>query len=145
MIKIAALFIGMFLACLGILGVASPETFLEAVRFFQAPPVIYLAAIIRVVIGIILIVAARESRFRMIIRVLGILIMIGGLLTPFWGAQLASAILNSWTEGGSSIVRLWAVFSLALGVFVVYAIAAKRRTTGVSRSHPMIWYIIYIR
>ena len=53
--------------------------------------------------------------------------VIGGLLTPFAGARMADVILDRWSAGGPALVRVWAGVALALGVFIVYAVAPRRR------------------
>lgn len=125
----AALFIGLFIAALGTLGIAAPEVFVRAVRFFQTPPTLYLAAVIRVSVGVVLVLAAPASRAPRVLRVLGFLIVIGGVLTPFVGVRGAEAIIEWWSAGGSALVRVWAGVALAIGVFIVYAAAQERRAT----------------
>jgi hypothetical protein len=83
--------------------------------------------VIRVVFGVVLIRAAPLSRSPKGLRVLGSLIVVGGLLTPFIGVQFAQVILGWWLEGGVSVVRIWAGFSLLLGAYVVYATVPTRR------------------
>ncbi|MCM3876405.1 MAG: hypothetical protein NEA02_08300 [Thermoanaerobaculia bacterium] len=123
----AALLIGLFIAGLGTLGIAAPEVFVRAVRFFQTPPTIYLAAVIRVAVGIVLILAAAASRAPRVLRVLGFLIVIGGVLTPFVGIRGAEVIIGWWSAGGHAFVRVWAGVALAIGVFIAYAVVQKHR------------------
>ena len=123
----AALLIGIIILAQGMLGLVSPDTFVTFVGFFQIPPVLYVAAIIRVLIGAILVMAAQSSRAPMALRLLGGLIVVGGLLTPVIGVQFAKIVLRWWLEGGAEVVRVWASFSLILGLFVVYATAPRRR------------------
>ena len=125
-VKIAALLIGMLIVAQGILGLAAPDTFLGLVRWFQAPPVIYAAAVIRFGFGVVLFLAAPASRFPIRLRVLGALIAAGGLLTPFFGIEFARWILPSWS-GSSLVVRTWAFGGLVLGIFIVVAMAPRRR------------------
>lgn len=124
---LAALFIGLFIAALGLVGVAAPGVFLRSIGFFQTPPVIYLAAVFRVAVGIVLIRASAASRSPRALRVLGFLILIGGLLTPFIGLKGAETVMRWWSEGGSALVRLWAGIALAIGAFIVYAVDRRRR------------------
>ena len=124
---LVALLIGLAIAAQGILGIVAPDVFLRALRSIQTPPVIYLAAVIRVVFGVVLLRAAPASRAPRILRVLGFVIVIGGLLTPFIGVRIGHAILDWWSAGGPPLVRVWAGVSLALGVFIVYAVAPNRR------------------
>ncbi len=124
-----ALFIGLLILAQGILGLAAPELFVSVIRFFTTPPVVYLGAVIRVLFGIVLIRAASVSRARWGLRILGFIILIGGLLTPFFGVRAANAILSLWSAGGPGLVRIWAGVSLALGIFVIYAVLPNRPTS----------------
>ena len=121
-----ALVIGLFIALLGVLGLVAPNAFVEVVSFFQTPAIIYLASAIRVAFGVILILAASTSRAPMTLRVLGGLIAIGGLLSPFFGVRFAQPILASWSAGGPVVVRIWAAFGLLLGAFIIYAVWPRR-------------------
>lgn len=124
---LVALLIGLLIAVQGILGIAAPDAFLSIVRFFQTPPVIYLAAALRVVFGVVLVRAAPASRAPKVLRVLGFIIAVGGLVTPFVGVRAGHVILDWWSAGGPALVRVWAGVSLALGAFIVYAVAPNRR------------------
>lgn len=125
-----ALLIGLLLVGQGLLGIAAPDEFLRTIRFMQTPPVIYLAAILRVAFGIVLVSAASGSRAPRFLRVFGFIIIIGGLLTPFAGVWAAQHILGWWTAGGPALVRVFGGVSLALGGLVVYAVARLRKAEG---------------
>lgn len=122
---LVTLLIGLLIAVQGLLGLAAPDLFVRVIRFFQNSPVIYLAAIIRVAVGVALVRAAPASRARRGLQILGIIIVVGGLLTPFVGERAAHVILDSWSAGGPGIVRLWASIALAIGVFILYAVGLK--------------------
>jgi hypothetical protein len=125
-VLVAALIIGLAIAAQGVFGLAAPEAFLNALTFVQTPPVIYVAAVIRLAFGVVLFRVAPASRTPTILRVLGSLIVLGGLLTPFFGVRIGHAILSSWAVGGPGVVRVWAGVSLALGVFIVYSVEPWR-------------------
>ena len=125
---IAALFIGLLIVAQGVVGLVAPDLFVELVRFFQKPPVIYLAAAIRFACGVVLFRVAPLSRAPGALRGLGLLIALGGLITPIFGVAMARVILGWWSEGGSALVRVWAVAALALGALIIYATAPARRT-----------------
>ena len=124
---LSALLIGVLLVVQGILGIIAPDVFVSSIRFIQTPPVLYLAVVLRVVFGVVLIRAAPGSRAPKFLRVFGCIIFIGGLLTPFVGVQAAHLILGWWSAGGPALVRVWAGVSLALGVCTVYAAGHDRR------------------
>jgi hypothetical protein len=123
---LAALLVGLVIAAQGIFGLAAPEAFLSALSLVQKAPVIYAAAVIRVAFGVVLFQAASLSLTPMILRIVGSLIVVGGLLTPFFGVRISQAILDSWLAGGSGVVRIWAGVSFALGVFILYSVAPWR-------------------
>ena len=124
---LVALFIGLFIAGLGMLGIVAPEAFLRSVAFFQVPPAIYLAAVNRTLIGIVLVRAAPASRAPKVLRVLGFVIAIGGLLTPFIGIWVGDAIIDWWSAWGTAMVRVWGGAGAASGAFIIYAVAPRRR------------------
>ena len=113
--------IGVLILAQGLLGLVSPELFSAFVGAFQVSPVIYFAAIIRVLVGVILLLAAPVSRAPQLLRGLGILVAIGGLLTPFVGAQFAKVVFGWWSEGGAAVVRMWASASFIIGALIMYA------------------------
>ena len=125
--RIAALSIGLLIVAQGILGLFAPDLFVGLVRAFQTPPVIYVAAVIRFVFGVVLFRVAPLSRAPTALRGLGALIAIGGLLTPFIGIPFARIVLGWWSDGGPAIVRVWAAAALLLGAFIVYATLPVRR------------------
>jgi hypothetical protein len=120
--------IGLLIAAQGVLGLADPETFVTMVRRFQTAPVIYLAAVIRALFGVVLVVAAPASRAPRSLRALGVLVLLGGVLTPFIGTRFGELVLGWWAEGGAGVVRAWAGVALALGAFIVYATTPRRRS-----------------
>jgi hypothetical protein len=125
--SLLALLVGVLLIMQGLLGIVAPDAFVGVIRFFQAPPVIYVAAVLRVTIGVVLVCAAPGSRIPTFLRVFGFIITIGGLLTPFVGAQFAHMILALWFARGLGLVRLFAAVSLVLGLFTAYAVSPARR------------------
>jgi hypothetical protein len=126
-IPVLAFLIGVLLVIQGLVGIVAPDAFVGVVRFFQTPPIVYVAAALRIAIGIVLLCAVTGSRLPIFLRVFGVLIVIGGVLTPFVGVQFAHAILALWASRGPGLVRLFALVSLALGLFTVYAVAPTRR------------------
>lgn len=111
----------------GVLGLASPTMLAGVVGTIQIAPGMYLAAVFRVLIGIVLVLAASGSRAPKSLRVLGALIFLAGLLTPFIGLQFAQLVLAWWSEGGPAVVHAWASALLLIGAFIVYANIPRRR------------------
>jgi len=121
---IVALVLSLFIAALGALGIVSPMGFLSIVRQFQRPAGLYAAAILRVVLGGGLFLAAPTSRLPEVVRTLGIIIFVSGLITPLFGLERFRRLLNWWSARGPAFMRIWAGFALAFGLFLVYAIVS---------------------
>lgn len=127
-IPVIALVIGVLLIIQGLLGIVAPDAFVKVVRLFQSPPMLYVAAALRIAIGIVLICAVGGSRVPMFLSIFGVLVVIGGVLTPFVGVQFAHTILGLWSSQGPGLVRLFALVSLALGLLTSYAVSPARRS-----------------
>lgn len=119
----AALLVALFMVAIGILGIVAPDGLLTAVRSMLTPLGLSLVATLRIVIGVILLVAAPSSRAPKVLRVLGVVVVVSGIITPFFGVDRALAILDWWSGQPPAVVRLWAGLAVAFGAFVAYAVA----------------------
>ena len=126
-IPVLAFVVGVLLIIQGLLGILAPDAFVGVVRLFQSPSMIYMAAVLRIAIGIVLLCAVTGSRLPMFLRIFGVLVVSGGVLTPFIGVQFAHIILALWSSRGSGLVRLFALVSLTLGLLTSYAVSPTRR------------------
>jgi hypothetical protein len=120
--------IGAFIAGLGMLGILDPAKFMELVTLLQTSTMIYAAAALRIVLGIGLIASARASRWPGFLRLLGGIIFIAGMVTPFGGAWLGRTLLDLWPSWGPAVVRGWGAMALSLGVAVVFSVMMRRTT-----------------
>ena len=123
-----AAFLGLVIASIGLVGVAVPTALLEISSIALTPAGLYSAAAFRIVVGVVLIFAAVPSRMPRTVRVLGALIVIAGLATPFVGVDRARALVDWWSALGPVFMRAWAALAVALGLFIVYAVSPTRRS-----------------
>ena len=125
-VRQAATVLGLALAVLGLVGVVSPFTLLSFGRSIQTTTALYVIAALRVVFGIVLYAAASGSRLPRVLRAIGIVVVVAGVLTPFFGVQRSEAVLG-WLSGhGPMYIRAWAAVAAALGLFVVFATRPAR-------------------
>jgi hypothetical protein len=131
-----ALVVGVFIVAVGALGAAAPNTLMAFMEsFIRATGALFVIAALRVAMGIVLVRAAAASRTPQALRVLGVIILVSGLITPLVGIARAHAILDWWSAQGAAFTRGWSVFALALGGFIVYAVVPQRRTGYHRASH----------
>jgi hypothetical protein len=126
-VELLALLVGLFIVAIGMCSVAAPHGLLTAVRFVLTPRGLYLVAAVRVVFGVILVLVAPSSRAPRVLRLLGFIMLVAGLTTPFVGVDRARAVLDWWSAQDPAFMRLWAGLAVALGAYVVYAVAPRRR------------------
>lgn len=118
-----AIILSAAVAVLGVVGIASPGQLLAIVKRFQTPNGLYAAMVIRLVFGLALFLAASGSREPEVLRILGIVIMVSGLITPAFGLERFRRLLDWWSAHGPGFIRAWAFFAMALGVYLIYALA----------------------
>ena len=119
---LVALIICLLTSALGALGIASPSRLLGVVRYFQTPMGLYFAAGIRVLLGVALLFAAPTSRAPGLINILGVVIIVMGVVTPFFGLERFRRLLDWWSAQGSAFIRGWAVLVLLFGLSLAYAV-----------------------
>ena len=119
---ILAFVLSLSVVVLGALGIVSPMMLLGVVRKFESPAGIYAAAALRIMLGVALFLSAPTSRVQEVVRILGIIIFVVGILTPLFGIERFRRLLNWWSERGPSFMRVWAGFALGFGLFLAYAV-----------------------
>jgi hypothetical protein len=125
-VKTLAFAIGLLIAAVGTVGILAPSGLVWIANHSVAPVELYVIAAVRVAFGVLLISVAPASRAPKTLRVVGLIPLVAAIATPFVGVDRAPAIIEWWSQQGSGLVRLSAVFLLALGGFVAYACAPVR-------------------
>jgi hypothetical protein len=126
-VKVLAAALGLLLAVAGVLLVAAPTDLLEFGRSILSPSVLYVAAAIRIIFGGVLLWVAPVSRAPTALRVLGAVLVVAGVATPFVGVELSRVVFDWMLAQGSLFTRAWASAAIVLGVLIVYAVIAPRK------------------
>ncbi len=101
------------IAGLGVLGVAAPALRLEFAGSLLAPPALYGVAAVRVVFGVLLVLVATESRTPRALRVIGVVLVVAGLLTPLFGTERLALFLTWFSGQAPLLIRLCACHQLS--------------------------------
>ncbi len=133
--KSFALALGLGIMAVGILGALEPPALASIARRFVGSGAFgfYVIALIRISFGLVLVSVASASRAPKSLRVIGYIIVIAGVTTALTGMtaiERAHASIDWWLRQGSSAIRGTGVLLLALGGFVVYALAPRRRVVS---------------
>jgi len=126
-VKTLAFAIGLLISGVGTVGILAPSGLVWIANHTVAPVELYVIAAVRVAFAVLLISVAPASRAPKTLRLVAVIPFVAAIATPFVGVERAPAIIESWSQHGSGLVRLSAVPLLALGGFVAYACAPSRR------------------
>ena len=110
---------------LGLVALLAPGQFATLLAVLQPPPMLYVAAALRVGVGVAYLLAARSSRATIAFYFLGMVMLAGGVVVPFIGQGLARPILDAWESGGTGIVRGWGVAAILLASFAFWALQPR--------------------
>ncbi|HEY3048038.1 MAG TPA: hypothetical protein VGJ72_11325 [Polaromonas sp.] len=125
--KLLAMAVGLLIAAMGIVGIVAPSVPLQIAHSLLTPGGLYVVAAVRVCFGLLLLWVAPGSRTPVALRVLGALIVVAGLFTPLFGVERSRAALDWWSGQGPAFMRVSLSLAVVFGLFVVYAVAPRRR------------------
>ena len=124
--RMLATILGFLMMLLGLSALLVPDRVLPFARFTTTANGVYVAAAIRLLIGLILLMAAASSRFPIVLRVFGGLAILGGIATLVIGAAGAQRIADQIPPYVTTAIRGIGAFVMILGAFVVYAVSGSR-------------------
>ena len=125
--RVLALVLALSLALLGLTALAMPDRVLPLARFTTTTNGVYVATGIRFAIGIIVLFAASKSRFPRVLRVIGVLALLGGIATLALGVSGGRMFQTVLSNNGTIVLRIVGLFVLLVGSFIGYAVAGGRR------------------
>ena len=121
-----AIAIGFVIAILGTTVVVAPALPLAIAESLLNPVGLYVVAGGRVVIGIVILLAAGISRAPITLRILGIFIIIAGFATPIFGVERSRALFEWWVGQGEGLMRAAAGIVMLIGASLIYALLPRR-------------------
>jgi hypothetical protein len=125
-LRLLATALGAVITGIGFLGIADPSLLLEVGRSLQNAGALYVVAAVRVAFGVLLVWVASASRMPTALRVIGTIIAVAGVLTPFLGIERTQAMLAWWAGQGSLFMRVWSSLAVVFGLFIIYVVYPRR-------------------
>jgi hypothetical protein len=123
------LVIGALVILASAINFAAPDLRLSLERSMMTPAGRYAIAALRIAIGLVFVLAAPASRAPRALRVLGLIVIIAGLSTPWFGVARARAVVNWLVNAEPWLMRLDAVLGMAIGGFLLYVFRRPTRRT----------------
>ena len=128
--KTLAFVFGLCISAVGASGILAPSGLVWIAQHFVTSGSFYILAAVRMAFGLILISVAPASRAPKVLRVLGFVILVLGIMTALTGLvamERARGAIEWWLQQGPGLIRLTSVFILTLGGFIAYVCAPARR------------------
>ena len=117
------LILGLLVCIMSIFGLAATDRLLGLVRgVMDRSWGMVLAVGVRLVMGAALIIAAPVSRFPLVFEVIGWIALAAAVALPFIGRQRIRLLMDWVARQSSVLVRVWLIFGVAFGGFLVYGI-----------------------
>jgi hypothetical protein len=124
--KIAALLVALFIIVVSMAGIVATDSAMTLRRlYFATPSRFYAAGGVRVAMGLVLILAASNSRWPRTLRALGAVMCLQAIAANLLGLERARAIMEWEAMQGTALLRAGAVVALASGVFVAFAFTKR--------------------
>ena len=126
--RVLALVIAGVVVVLGVSGAVIPDVVIATGRHWVSPFGLYAATAFRVGAGLVLILAARQSRAAGILRAIGAVVLVAGVATLFSGVEAARARLD-WEAAHVTFFRVEGVAFVCLGVLIAASLRPDRPIT----------------
>ena len=121
-----AMAVGVAYLLLGISVAVAPEWFLSITDWGSRRGLL-VAAAIRIVVGLVLVVAAPTSKYPKVFRVLGTIAFTAGLIMPFVPLDIWAEYMRWWIVENTSLFRwVMAMAATLFGAFIAYAALPRR-------------------
>jgi len=117
--RLLGLAIGALLILVSAISFAAPDLRLSLERSIMTQTGLYAIAALRIAIGLGFVLVAPASRAPRTLRVLGLIVIIAGLSTPWFGVARARAVVDWLVSAGPILMRLDAVVGMAIGGFLL--------------------------
>jgi len=113
--------IGVFLIFVGLVVLIVPRAMTQTLKVFLDRRWVPAASIIRIVLGLVLIFGADDTRLPTFVLGFGVLVLIAGIAIPFIGFERIQRLVHFWLRQTDSVLRLWSLGALGLGGVLVWA------------------------
>ncbi len=119
---LAAKFIAILIIAMGAVFLLSPQATRAMFSFWKKGNRFYIAGFLRLLFGIVLLLAASECKLPGVIIAFGILFLLGGVTIFAIGLNRAKSIVGWWEKKPVSVLRFTAIVPIIIGALLLYAI-----------------------
>ncbi|MHC4545695.1 MAG: hypothetical protein ACYTDW_09480 [Planctomycetota bacterium] len=111
--------IGIVIVAIGVVYILKPSVMKRLFEFFKKGNRLYVAAPIRLALGVVFLLGARECNQPWVIFAFGILLLISGILVLVLGPKKLVPIIEWFQKQSEILARAMALLVLAIGVVII--------------------------
>lgn len=111
---------GLLMVGIGVLGVVRPRTVIGGVMGWSPQTRMAVAIGVRLVMGVVFLLAAASCRHPTVVTVLGWIALFAAVALPFLGQERLDRLIRWWFGHPPLLMRTWFCFAVAFGGFIVY-------------------------
>ncbi len=112
---------GVLITLIGLIGIVVPRYFIEVIGNWKSESRFIAAVGIRMVMGVICLLAAPASRMPVVVQVIGIIAIVAAASALLVGRERLDRLIDWWLERPPIIVRMSAAFAAGFGILMVFA------------------------
>lgn len=121
--QVFVLVLGITVFGLSAWGMYSPDSLVKMVTLAMNKSYgMYVAVIVRLILGASLIIVAPVSRFPMVFNVLGWIAIIAAVGLILIGRENVGRIIAWFERFSTSLIRLWLLFGMAFAGYLIYGV-----------------------
>ena len=120
---------GVLVACIGVTVVAWPTRLLDFADLWVTTRGLWIAAALRLLVGVLMWIVAGASRTPKTFRVLGALFVVTGVLLPILGLDYLRGIVEWGSSRSDGVLRGMGLLATVLGAFIAWSAAPRRRAS----------------
>lgn len=114
---------GAFIALMGLMGLFAPAKLVGVVAaLFDGMAGLWIAAGMRLVIGILMVLTASQSRFPFAFWLIGLIAIVAAVVGLLMGKDRVRKFVMWWVEKPAAFTRLWSIIAIVFGVFIYYGL-----------------------
>jgi len=121
--QVIVIIFGIAVGLLSIWGIIVPNKLIAMVSGVMSKPSgMYAAIVARLILGVALIISAPDSMYPAVFTVLGWITIVAAFVLPIMGRARIAALLGWFERTPKAAIRVWLLFGLMFGAFLVYAV-----------------------
>lgn len=120
-LAVAVSIVGLAVAAIGLLGVVAPAALTNLLTRWRVLIQLPVTLGLRLAFGLLFLVAAPHCRLPELVRVVGIVELVGAAILLAAGPELLQRFSTWWLQQSPAFVRYWCSGALSFGILLAYA------------------------